>query len=84
MPRTPSQDRTTFDRVKAIAQQASRYDLVLAVIHAAFIAAVLVGSAASVSFTAAGGAASAIGLVAVVNAVFLNPPREPTARPPAI
>lgn len=83
MPGTVSLVRTAFDRATAIRRQASRYDLVLAVIPAAFVAAVLVGSAAPVSFTTTAGIASAIGLLAVVDALFLNPPREPSPRPPA-
>lgn len=83
MEQTASRVGATVDRMDGIARQISRYDLVLAVIPAAFVAAVLVGSAASVSFTATTGAASAVGLLAVVDALFLNPPRESSGRPPA-
>lgn len=71
-------------RVVEPIRQATRYDLVLAVIPAAFLLAVMLGSTPAVPGPVAVAAASVVGVLAVVDALFLNPPREPTAgRPPA-
>lgn len=59
-------------------RRASRYDLVLAVIPAAFLAAAGLGTASSVSVQTAVGAAAAVSGLAVLDALFINPPREPS------
>lgn len=53
---------------------ASRYDLVLAVIPTAFVVALLVGNLLSVSARVALVSASVVGALAVLDALFLNPP----------
>lgn len=82
MARTTSTDRTVTERVSSIARRTTRYDLVLAVIPASFVVALLAWATAVVPLTTAAGVASGIGLLAVMDALFFNPPREPTARPP--
>jgi hypothetical protein len=57
-----------------IARRASRYDLVLAVIPAAFLAAVAVGAALSLPPEVAMLGAAAVGAVALGDALFVNPP----------
>lgn len=52
----------------------SRYDLVLAVIPTAFVVALLVGNLLSVSARVALVSASVVGALAVLDALFLNPP----------
>lgn len=59
--------------------QATRYDLVLAAIPAAFLLAALFASTPAVPEPAAFGAASVVGVLAVVDALFLNPPQGPSA-----
>lgn len=54
--------------------QVSRYDLVLAVIPAVFVLAALAGTLLSLPPEAAVAAASLLGVVAMVDAMFLNPP----------
>lgn len=76
--------RSAFGRLLTASRRASRYDLVLAVIPAAFLVAGLAGSVLAVPLETAVIAASALGGLAVVDALFLNPPRGPsTGRPPA-
>lgn len=52
----------------------SRYDLVLAVIPTAFVVALLVENLLSVSARVALVSASVVGALAVLDALFLNPP----------
>lgn len=52
----------------------SRYDLVLAVIPSVFVMAVLVGHLLSLSVQASIAVASLVGALAVVDALFVNPP----------
>lgn len=53
----------------------SRHDLVLAVIPSVFIVSVLIGHLLSLSAQASIGVASLVGALAVVDALFVNPPR---------
>lgn len=73
-----------LDRVVGPVRRATRYDVVLAVIPVAFLSALLLGSTPAVPGPAAVAVATVVGLLAVVDALFLNPPRDPTAgSPPA-
>lgn len=56
---------------------ASRYDLVLAVIPAAFVMAATLRTTISLSSTTAVAAAALVSGIAVIDALFLNPPRGP-------
>jgi hypothetical protein len=56
-----------FDRL-------SRYDLVLAVVPVGFLLAALVGRILSLSASGTLALGSAVGLVAVLDALFLSPP----------
>lgn len=82
MHRTVSRIRTAYGRWSGTMRAPTRYDLVLAVIPVAFLAAAVVGLTSSVSPTAAIGAAAALSAVPFVDVLFLNPPREPSARRP--
>lgn len=82
MERTTSTDRTAADHLSSIVRRTTRYDLVLAVIPASFAVALLGWATAVVPLTTAAGVASGIGLLAVMDALFFNPPSEPTAGPP--
>lgn len=55
----------------------SRYDALLAVIPAAFLAAGVLGSVLPIPMRTAVAAASVVGMLAVADALFLNPPRGP-------
>lgn len=56
----------------------SRYDLVLAFIPVAFLVSVVIGYLLSVPFRATLTGASAVGALALVDALFVNPPIRPT------
>lgn len=74
--------KTTLRRTVDRLPRASRYDLVLAVIPAAFLFGALAGTTSSVPTTAAVSAASVVGGLAMLDALFLNPPRRPSAGSP--
>lgn len=59
----------------------SRHDLVLAVIPAAFLVGLIAAGIADVPFQVAMGTAAAVGTLALVDGLFLNPPRRPRAGP---
>lgn len=76
--------RAGFDRLFGLRCRASRHDFVLAVIPAAFLVAAMLASALPVNLTAAVAAAAVVSGLAVLDALFFNPPRDPAAgRPPA-
>lgn len=75
--------RNAVDRSRRTLRRASRYDLVLALIPAAFLLAAIAGSTLPVSSTTAVLAAGLLSGMAIVDALFLNPPRGPAAGPPA-
>ena len=52
----------------------TRYDLVLAVIPSAFVVAMLVGHLLSLSVEASAVVASVVGVLALLDGLFLNPP----------
>lgn len=52
----------------------TRYDLVLAVIPSAFVVAMLLGHVFSLSVEASAVVASAVGVLALLDGLFLNPP----------
>ena len=58
----------------------SRYDLVLAVIPSVFIVAVLLGHLLSVSARVAVAGASLVAVLALVDALFINPPTSGRSR----
>ena len=60
-------------------RRASRHDLVLAVIPAAFALAALLGATLPVDTTTAVAGGAGVSGIAVVDALFLNPPRGPGA-----
>jgi len=65
-----SGERSTIDVLSGI----TRHDLVLAIIPSAFVVAMLVGRALSLSTEAAIATASLVGALALVDALFLHPP----------
>lgn len=62
--------RTTTAAISGL----TRYDLVLAIIPSAFIVALLVGHVLSLSVEASVVFASAVGALALLDGLFLNPP----------
>ena len=54
----------------------SRYDLVLAVVPAAFLLGLLAVTVADVPLRVGMGSAAAVGALALVDGLFLNPPRR--------
>lgn len=58
----------------------SRYDLLLAVVPAAFLLGLLAAGLADVPLRVAMSSAGAVGALALVDGLFLNPPRRPRAR----
>jgi choline-glycine betaine transporter len=84
MHRTVQLLRSGLDRLFGLRRRASRHDLVLAVIPAAFLVAAVLGTTLSVSATTAVTAAALLSGLAMLDALFFNPPRGPTAgEPPA-
>lgn len=76
--------RSASDQLSGLRRRASRHDVVLAVIPAAFLVAAVLGSTLSVSPTTAVAAAAVLSSLAIMDGLFFNPPREPTAgEPPA-
>lgn len=76
--------RSGSERLSGLRRRASRHDLVLAVIPAAFVVAALLGTTLSVNATTAVAAAAVLSGLAMMDALFFNPPREPTVgEPPA-
>ena len=69
------------ERPRPTAGGPSRHDVVLAVIPAAFVLAVLLGGLAGVPARTAVAAAAAVGALAMLDALFFNPPRGPTTGP---
>lgn len=57
----------------------SRYDLVLAVIPAAFVVAGVLGTTSAMTPATAVSAGGLVSALAVIDALFLNPPRRPSA-----
>lgn len=80
MSRTGAISHGLFGRV---ARRMSRHDLVLVVIPVAFAAAILAGAASPVSIDGAVAAASVVGGLALVDALFLNPPTG-SPEPPSV
>lgn len=74
---------TAHGLLARVARRTSRYDLVLVVIPAAFAAALLAGAVSAVSLHGAVAAASVVGGLALVDALFLNPPTGPLEPPSA-
>ena len=58
----------------------SRYDLLLAVVPAAFLAGLAAVGLADVPLRIAMTSAGAVGALALVDGLFLNPPRGPSRR----
>lgn len=71
--------RTVVARLARSVRGASRYDLVLGLIPVVFGAAGAAGAFLSVTATTAVTAAGIVSALAVVDALFLNPPRRPSA-----
>ncbi|MDZ7701756.1 MAG: hypothetical protein U5J98_06640 [Halobacteriales archaeon] len=66
------------ERLRIALRGTSRYDLVLAAIPSAFLVAALLGVTLDVGRIAAVGAAAAFSALAVLDALFLHPPRRPS------
>ncbi|MCU4719637.1 hypothetical protein [Halapricum hydrolyticum] len=66
-------DRRTEARAKG--PDLSRYDAVLAAIPSVFLGALLLGHLSPISIQAAIGLGAVLGAIAVVDALFVNPPR---------
>lgn len=77
MPQTDLLLSSLFGRFARSIRSASRYDLVLAIIPAAFGAPGAAGAALPMDATKAVTAAAIVSVLAVVDALFLNPPRRP-------
>lgn len=60
----------------------SRYDLVLAVVPVAFLLALLVGGVVGVPTRVAVTTAAAVAALALIDGLFLNPPRPPVGDDP--
>jgi len=74
---------SSFDRTETVTgsrHRLSRYDLLLAVVPVAFVLGLLAVGLAGVPFRVAMGSAAAVGALALVDGLFLNPPRRPGAR----
>lgn len=65
-----------LERLAAFGRLLSRYDLLLAVIPVAFLCSLAAGTLLSVPTSNALALASAVGAMALVDALFLNPPRS--------
>lgn len=75
---------SVFGRFRRAVRRASRYDLVLTLIPASFLIAAVLGMTLSVTATTAVTAAALVSSLAVIDALFLNPPRDPSrGNPPA-
>lgn len=74
-----SASMTPIGQVVASVRRRTRYDLVLAVIPAALALGLLLGATTPVPSPVAVAAAAAVGVLAMVDALFINPPRGPTA-----
>lgn len=72
--------RTPWKQLFGGRSQLSRYDTVLAVIPMSFLVATAFGTVLSVPVWTAIGAASVLAACAVIDALFLNPPRGPASR----
>ena len=59
----------------------SRHDIVLAVIPVAFLLGLVAAGLADVPLRLAMGAAGAVGALALIDGLFLNPPRRPGVGP---
>lgn len=64
-----------LERLAALGRSLSRYDLLLAVIPAAFACSLAAGQLLSVPSSNAMAAASVVGALVLADALFLNPPR---------
>ena len=76
-------DPSTADRPQnttSLRHRLSRYDLLLAVVPAAFLLGLLAAGLADVPLGVAMGTAAAVAALALVDGLFLNPPRRPRAR----
>lgn len=71
-PRTSAS--TLLDRLARVTTAVSRYDLLLAVIPAAFVLAAVLGALATTATRDAVLVAALVGVAAMVDALFLNPP----------
>lgn len=63
--------------VDELLESVSRYDLVLAVIPTAFLTAILVANLLSISTETTLLAAAMVGALALLDALFINPPGHP-------
>lgn len=82
MYRDEQPDGFLLGRLAGPIARASRYDFVLAVIPTAFVLAAVVGASLRVPPSAIFVAAAAVSSLAVLDALFLNPPRDPSAGQP--
>ena len=66
------------ERLLSTSGPPSRYDFVLAIIPLALVVAAVAGAVGPLAFHDAILAGAAVGAVAVVDALFVNPPRDPS------
>lgn len=71
--------RSAYRRIAVTIDRASRYDFVLAVIPLAFLGAAGLKEIFGLNSTTAALFAGLVGGLAVIDALFLNPPEEPSA-----
>lgn len=71
----PSSDRPT-ERTAVLAR-CSRYDLVLGLVPVAFVLGLLATGVAGVPIRISLAGAAGVGALAMIDALFLNPPRRP-------
>lgn len=76
-PETVAPDRHRLSRNR---RRFSRYDLLLAVVPTAFVLGLLAVGLADVPFRVAMSSAATVGALALVDGLFINPPRRPRAR----
>lgn len=74
--------RLAYRRIAVLCDRASRYDFVLAIIPLAFLGAVALQELLDLSSTMAILLGSLVSALAVIDALFLNPPEGPSPNGP--
>lgn len=73
---TPGADRDPFETLVGILTAATRYDLTLGIIPGVFAVALLVATAADVGVVQALVVPTAVAILVIVDALYLNPPTD--------
>ncbi|MFD1587574.1 hypothetical protein ACFR9U_11305 [Halorientalis brevis] len=72
--------RGTADGRRVLFPSLSRYDLLLAFMPTVFLISLVVGNLLSIGFRTALSVAGIAGIAALIDALFLNPPKTGTGR----